>query len=149
MHTDRKGHRFAAREIVPEASLSVALMARSVGSEQPEYFTLAAAVDAGLTARPLPPGILGFFLTLEESDLADVLGVTYGRTLAASIESEAGVVATEVDVLVGESWVDEAWEKVGRDGTSRQFLVLATEFRLQATSELVSSTRITFVERVA
>jgi hypothetical protein len=149
VNIDRNGHRFPARDITPERVLSVPLMAQSIYSEEPAYYRTDAAREAGYRARPLPPGMLAFFHTMDEKDLSEVLGVTYGKSLAASAEMTQGVVATELDPLVGESWVENAWTKEGKDGVARQLLVLATEFRLQATNEVVSTSRITFIERQA
>jgi len=89
--------------------------------------------------------MLTFFNTLDETDLTEVMGIVYGRTLFAGTDSEWGVVATERDVLVGQTHVDEAYERTGKDGATRQFLVLRTEFHTKS-GELVSRQRITFIE---
>lgn len=148
MHIDAiQGHSFPPRELCPEVRLSVANYARAVGAENPAYFSTAAARAAGFGARPLPRAMLTFFNTLDESDLTEVMGIVYGRTLFAGTDSEWGVVATEVDTVVGQTHVDEAYERTGKDGTKRQFLVLRTEFHTTQ-GDLVSRQRITFIEKV-
>lgn len=143
-----QGHSFPPRELRPEERLSVASYARAVGSENPTYLSTDAARVAGHRARPLPRAMLTFFNTLDETDLTDVMGIVYGKTLFAGTDSEWGDVATEVDIVVGQTHVDEAYERTGKDGVGRQFLVLRTEFHTKE-GELVSRQRITFIEKVA
>lgn len=142
-----QGHIFPPRELVPERSLSVANYARVVGASDDAYFDSAAARAAGFDSRPVPLALLTFFHTMDESDLLDVLGVTYGKTLYGGIEFEFGEVATERQKLIGQTRVAEAYERPGKDGVTRQFLVLQTEFHT-ATGALVSRSRLTFMERV-
>lgn len=141
-----QGLRFPPVEIVPEELVSPPIYARAIGSEQREYYSTAAARAAGLRGRPVPG--LAFFHTVEENALTEVLGVTYGRTLAAGSETELGVVATEADTVIGQTYVESASRRPGsKDGVVRQFMVLATEFRIKDTDELVSRSRITFIEK--
>lgn len=142
-----RGHSFPPRELRPEERLSVANYARAVGSQNPAYLSTDAARAAGYDSRPLPRAMLTFFNTLDETDLTEVMGIVYGRTLFAGTDSEWGVVATEQDTLVGQTHVDEAYERTGKDGAPRQFLVLRTEFHTKE-GELVSRQRITFIEKV-
>lgn len=137
--------RFPAVEIVPEELVSPPLYARAIGSTRQEYYSTEAAERAGLRGRPVPS--LAFFHTVDENVLTEIIGVTYGRTLAAGSEVEFGVPATERDVVVGQTYVEEAYRRPGRDGVMRQFLVLATEFTLRDSGELVSRSKITFIER--
>lgn len=139
-----QGLRFPEREVVAEEFLSPPLYALAIESKHREYFSTKAARAAGLSGRPIPP--LAFFHTIDEATLLDVLGVRYGRTLAAGIRNEFGVLATERDALVGQSFVESAYRRAGRDGRNREFLVLATEFRLAEGRELVSRSRTTFLE---
>ncbi|MDP1818606.1 MAG: MaoC family dehydratase N-terminal domain-containing protein [Acidimicrobiales bacterium] len=132
-------------EIVPERLVSPPLYARAIGSEEQAYYSTDAALAAGLRGRPSPG--LAFFHTVDEDALTEVIGVVYGRTLAAGAESEFGVMATERDTVIGQTYVEEAYRRPGKDGTMRQFLVLTTEFRLKETDELVSRSRITFIEK--
>lgn len=149
MHIDAiQGHSFPPRELRPEERLSVANYARAVGGENPAYRSSEAARRAGYDARPIPRAMLTFFNTLDETDLTEVMGIVYGKTLFAGTDSEWGVVATEADTLVGQTHVDEAYERTGKDGVPRQFLVLRTEFHTKE-GELVSRQRITFIEKVA
>ena len=142
------GHVFPAREFVPEEVLGVAQFARVIGSPNRVYYSTAAAREAGFAARPLPQSMLAFLQTIDEADLTDILGIKYGKTLAAGAEHVFEHTPTEHDRIIGQSWVDTAYEKAGRDGMVRQFLVLTTEFRLKATDALISRSTITFVERV-
>jgi hypothetical protein len=141
------GHRFPAREFLPEEVLCVAQYARVIGSTERVYFSSAAARDAGYPARPLPHAIFSFFQAVDERELYDTLDLTFGKTLFAGAETETGVVATEADTVIGETWVDDAYEKTGRDGTNRQFLVLMTEFRVKGSDEMIMRSRLNFIEK--
>lgn len=141
-----KGHAFPAREVRPEEVLSVSGFARVVGSPDRCFYSTDEAQKAGYAARPLPPGLPLFFNAVTEPELLETLGISYGKTLAAGIEVEYGAVATERDVLVGQARVADAYERAGKDGAVRQFLILETEFRTSR-GDMVNRTRITFIER--
>jgi hypothetical protein len=66
--------------------------------------------------------------------------------LAAGVEMEYGVVVTEQDPLVGQARVADAYERTGKDGARRQFLVLETEFRNRS-GDMVTRMTVTFIER--
>ncbi|HEY4453255.1 MAG TPA: MaoC family dehydratase N-terminal domain-containing protein [Pseudonocardiaceae bacterium] len=142
-----KGHRFPPREFLPEEVLCVAQYARVIGSTDPAYFSTAAARDAGFAARPLPHAIFSFFQAVPERELYDTLDLTFGKTLFAGAETETGVVATETDTVVGRTWVEDVYEKPGRDGGTRQFLILMTEFTVKETSDMIMRSRLTFIEK--
>ncbi len=143
-----QGLAFSPRELVPEERVSVPTYARTVGATDATYSRTETARSRGYAARPLPLAMLTFFNTIDESDVQDVLGIVYGKTLYTGTEFEWGTVATEVEPLVGQTRVADAYECVGRDGTKRQFLVLLTEFHTKE-GELVSRQRITFIEKAA
>lgn len=141
-----KGYAFPAREVRPEEVLSVSGFARVVGSPDRWFYSTDEAQKAGYAARPLPRGLPLFFNAVTESELIETLGIAYGKTLAAGIEVEYGAVATERDALVGQAHVADAYERAGKDGAVRQFLILETEFRTSQ-GEMVNRTRVTFIER--
>lgn len=142
-----QGLRFPEVELVAEEILSPSLYAQAIESGHREYFSTKAAHEAGFPGRPIPP--LAFFHTIDEAALLNVLGVKYGRTLAAGSRNEFGVLATERDTLVGQSFVESAYRRTGRDGREREFLVLVTEFRLADGRDLVSRSQTTFIEVVS
>lgn len=127
--------------------LSVQSWARAVGSDGPALLSATAARQEGWAGRPVPSVMYAFFLTLPNEILVDELGFTWGRTLAAGITAETGQVATEDDRVVGQTFADEAYEKEGRDGVTRQFLRLRTEFR-DDRDRLVNRWQTLFIERV-
>ena len=141
------GLEFPAREIRGEERFSVSAYARSISSSNDVYFSTAAAQAAGYAARPLPPMMPAFFNTVDEIDLLETLGISYGKTLIAGVEVAHGVVATERDLLTAQSKVKEAYERVGKDGRRRQFLILETEVRTEGGREVTRST-MTFIEAV-
>jgi len=142
-----QGHVFPPRDVVPERNLSGANYARVLGSDDERFYSSEAAQQSGFDSRPLPLAMLTFFHTMDESDLLNTLGVTYGKTLFGGIEFEFGAVATERQKLVGQTRVAEAYERPGKDGVMRQFLVLQTEFHTPD-GNLVSRSRLTFMEKV-
>ena len=142
-----RGHRFPPREFVPEEILCVAQYAQVIGSTDKTYFSTAEARAEGYQARPLPPAIFSFFQAVPERELYDTLDLTFGKTLFAGAETETGVVATEVDTVIGQTWVDDVYEKDAKDGGKRQFLFLMTEFTVKETSEMIMRSRLTFIER--
>ena len=141
------GYRFPVREFLPEEFLCVAQYARVIGSTDPVYFSTEAARAAGFKARPLPHAIFSFFQAVPERELYDTLQLTFGKTLFAGSETETGVVATEIDTVLGRTWVEEVYEKTGRDGVDRQFLVLVTQFSVKETDEMIMRSRLTFIEK--
>jgi hypothetical protein len=143
------GHRFAPREFLPEEVLCVAQYASVIGSTDRAYFSTAAAQAAGYRARPLPAAIFSFFQAVPEAELYSTLDLTFGKTLFAGAETETGVVATEVDTVIGQTWVEEAYEKQGKDGAARQFLILMTEFTVKETNEMIMRSRLTFIEKAS
>lgn len=148
MKVDRvQGHAFPAREIRPEEIFSVAQFARVIGSPDRRFYSTEEAEAAGYIGRPLPPGVPLFFNVVTETELLESLGIVYGRTLAAGIEVEYGAVVSERERLVGQVRVADAYERSGKDGIIRQFLVLEIEYRTQG-EDLVNRTRVTFIERV-
>jgi hypothetical protein len=140
-----KGFAFPPREVRPEETLSVSNLARVVGSPQRCFYSTEEAQRAGYAARPLPPGVPFFFNAVTETELLDTLGIAYGKTLAAGIDVECGVIVTERESLIGQARVLDAYERMGKDGVLRQFLVLESEFH--SGTNMVNRTRITFVER--
>lgn len=143
-----KGLKFPARTIVAEEALSVANYARVLCSPERAFYSSEAANAAGYAGRPLPPAMLMFFNTLSEKDLTDTLGVSYGRTLLAGAEFEfSAVAATERDTIVGQTVVESASERTGRDGQARQFMTLVTEFQT-IEGVPISRSKATFIERV-
>jgi hypothetical protein len=141
------GLEFPARKIRGEEQFSVSAHARSISSTNPVYFSTAAAEAAGYAARPLPPMLPAFFNTVEEADLLETLGISYGRTLIAGIEIEHGAVATERDLLIAQTRVCDAYEREGKDGRRRKFLILETEVRTDEGAE-ISRSKMTFIEVV-
>jgi hypothetical protein len=141
-----KGHAFPAREVLPEEILSVSHFARVVGSPNRAFYSTEEARAAGYSARPLPRGLPLFFNAITEAELLETLGIVYGKTLAAGLEVEFGVVVTEQEPLVGQARVADAYERVAKDGALRQFLVLETEYRTRH-GDMVNRTRVTFIER--
>lgn len=139
------GRRFPARRIHPDADLAVAVYARVVGAVDPAHRSLGAAARTGHAARPLPAAFLSFFNSLDESDLIETLGITYGSTLFAGIELEFGRTISEADPVDGTTTVVQANRKLGRDGATRQVLVLESEFVHEG--DLVLRARTTFLER--
>ncbi|MEW6475701.1 MAG: MaoC family dehydratase N-terminal domain-containing protein [Actinomycetota bacterium] len=141
-----KGHVFPVREVRPEEVLSVAHFARVIGSPDRRFYSTEEAQAAGYSGRPLPPGVPLFFNAITEAELLETLRLVYGRTLAAGIEVEYGAVVSEREPLSGRVRVADAYERQGKDGVSRQFLVLEAEYTTRS-GDLVNRTRVTFIER--
>ena len=141
-----KGHTFPARELLPEEVFSVAHYARAIASPDRRYYSTEEAQAAGYSGRPLPPGVPLFFNAITEAELLETLGVVYGRTLAAGIEVDYGTVVSEREPLVGQLRVADAYERQGKDGVNRQFLVLEAEYTTRA-GDMVNRSRVTFIER--
>lgn len=122
--------------------------ARALGIEDSLLCRSDAARAEGLGGRPVPPALFAFFLTVSPDDLVKRLGFTWGRTLAVAIDVEwPGVQVTEEDEVAGCSVVESAWERAGRNGGTRQFLRLRTDFR---TGEaVVCRWRVLFLESLA
>lgn len=126
--------------------LSVGAYARALAIADPELSRLDAARSAGWPARPVPVPMYAFFHVVPTGVLTDELGVTWGRTLGAGVDFEAHAVATEADELTGRSRVDSVWERPGRDGATRQFLRLSTDF-VARDGGLVCRNSVLFMER--
>lgn len=141
-----QGHKFEPVEFVIDDRLSVKNYARAVGARDESLLSRRQARAQGWPARPVPPTMYAFFLTLSEEQLLDGLGFTWGKTLAAGIRVVKGKMATEDDWVQGRSIVDDAYEKEGSDGTVRQFLKLRTEFRDEV-GEFVGGWEALFIER--
>src|SRR5437867_1117680 len=127
--------------------LSVANYAKALSIDEPLYRSAEAAREAGWPGRPVPPGMYAFFLAFPDG-VWDELGVTWGRTLAGTIEVEAARLAGEEDWVQGEAHVEAVWERPGRDGDPRQFLRLRSDFTDEK-GEFVARWRVTFLEKVA
>lgn len=145
MHIDTVGRTFAPVTLVPEERLAVAAYARALGIDDPGLRRSRAARDAGLAGRPVPPAMLGFFLVVDADQLTSELGFTWGRTLNAGIDVASFLPVTEGEELEGTAVVEDAWEKPGRDGAARQFLVVRTDFHVEG--DLACRWRVTFIER--
>ena len=127
--------------------LSVANYAKALSIDEPLYRSAEAARAAGWPGRPVPPGMYAFFLAFPDG-VWDELGVTWGRTLAGTIEVEAARLAGEEEWVQGEAHVEAVWERSGRDGDTRQFLRLRSDFTDEK-GEFVARWRVTFVEKMA
>lgn len=141
------GRTFEPVEFVLSDRLCVPAWARALGSTDPHMRDLAAATAAGWSGRPVPPVMYAFFLTLPDEVLLGELGFTWGRTLAAGITVDVARVATDSERVQGRSYVDAAYEKVGRDGKARQFLRLRTDF-VDDREQLVNRWQTMFIEHV-
>lgn len=142
---DVQGRSFQAVRFVPGERLSVVNYARALGIEDPVLISAARAREAGYAARPVPPAMFGFFLTVPAETLVTELGFTWGRTLNLGIDVvTAGRPVTEEDEVEGETSVEAVWERPGRDGNTRQFLRLRTDFR--HAGALVCRWRVVFIE---
>jgi acyl dehydratase len=140
------GRAFDPVEFVIGDRLSVQNWARALRTDDPAMLALGAARDAGWAGRPVPPVMYAFFLTLPNEILVDELGFVWGRTLAAGIKAESGRVAGEDEWVRGQTFADEAYEKPGKDGVTRQFLRLRTEFR-DEDDRLVNRWQTLFIEK--
>lgn len=126
--------------------LSVANYAKALSIDEPLYRSAESARAAGWRGRPVPPGMYAFFLAFPDG-VWEELGVTWGRTLAGTIEVEAARLAGEEEWVRGQAHVEAVWENPGRDGEIRQFLRLRSDFSDEK-DEIVGRWRVTFVERV-
>lgn len=129
----------------PETRLSVPLYARALGLDHPVLLSTAAASEAGLASRPVPAAMLGFFLAVPADDLVERLGFTWGRTLNVGIAVASRRTVLEHELVEGRASVVDAWERVGSDGGTRQFLVLQADFSVDG--GLACTWRVTFIER--
>lgn len=130
----------------PEERLSVPLVARVIGESDPRFLSTPAAQAAGYAGRLLPLTMLFFVQTITESDLLERLDVRYGRTLFAGFDWEWHQVATEQDLISGQTTVTDVTEKSGRDGTRRIFATLETRFT-DAQDRPISTARFHFIDR--
>jgi acyl dehydratase len=134
-------------EFVIGDRLSVQNWGRAMHTNEDAFLHLGAARAAGWAGRPVPLGMYAFFLTVPTSALVGELGFVWGRTLAAGIKAEVGRVASEDEWVSGQTFADVAHEKIGRDGATRQFLRLRTEFR-DANDQLVNRWQTLFIEKI-
>jgi hypothetical protein len=142
---EAEGRTFQPVRFVLGERLSVVNYARALGIEDPVLISAAKAREAGYAARPVPVAMFGFFLTVPAESLVTELGFTWGRTLNLGIDVAAtGRPVTEEDEVEGETGVEAVWERPGRDGNTRQFLRLCTDFR--HAGALVCRWRVTFIE---
>ena len=139
------GTQFEPVRFRPESRLSVPLYARALGLDDPLLLHSAAAADAGLQSRPVPAAMLGFFLAVSADDLVEDLGFTWGRTLNVGIEVTSARTVLEHELVEGRASVVDAWERLGSDGGTRQFLVLEAAFAVDGAH--ACSWRVTFIER--
>lgn len=122
-----EGLSFAPVRFVLGQRLSVANFARALDIDDPLFTDVAHARARGYAGRPVPPTMYAFFQTVTDGQLRDQLGFTWGRTLGAGLEMEAGAALGEEEEVVGRSMVEAAWETEGRDGGTRQLLRLRTD----------------------
>src|SRR5581483_7012991 len=141
-----QGRSFEPDGFVLGDGLSVANYAKALSIDEPLYRSADEARVAGWPGRPVPPGMLAFFLAFPDPGVWDELGVTWGRTLAGTIEIEAARLAGEEEFVEGRAHVEAVWERPGRDGDARQFLRLRSDFTDEK-GEFVGRWRVTFVER--
>jgi N-terminal half of MaoC dehydratase len=141
------GREFGPVEFVVGERLSVLNFARALEVRDPMLLSAASARAQGYRGRPVPPVMFLFFLVIPGEILEGELGFTWGKTLAASTEFDFGRIVTEEDRVTGRSWIDEAYERTGRDGKMRQFLRLRTEFSDESNA-LVCRSRMLFIERL-
>jgi acyl dehydratase len=87
-----------------------------------------------------------FFHVVPADVVTEELGFTWGRTLGAAVDFEVDRIATEADGVTGQARVDAVWERLGRDGSARQFLRLVTDFT-GAAGDLVCRNTVLFMER--
>jgi acyl dehydratase len=127
--------------------LSVANYAKALSIDEDLYRSAERARSAGWAGRPVPPAMYAFFLAFPDG-VWDEIGVTWGRTLAGSIEVEAARLAGEEEWVQGQAHVEAVWERPGRDGDRRQLLRLRSDFTDEK-GDVVGRWRVTFVERAA
>lgn len=140
------GRAFEPVEFYLGDRLSVQNWARALRSDEPAFLYLRDAQAAGWTGRPVPAVMFAFFLTLPTSALVDDLGFVWGRTLAAGIKAEVGRIAADDEWVRGQTFVDLAHEKPGKDGLVRQFLRLRTDFH-DSEGRLVNRWQSLFIEK--
>lgn len=142
---EAQGRTFQPVRFVLGERLSVVNYARALGLEDPVLISVGRAREAGYAARPVPAAMFGFFLTVPAEALVTELGFTWGRTLNLGIDVvTAGQPVTEEDDVEGQTSVEAVWERPGRDGDTRQFLRLRTDFR--HAGALVCRWRVVFIE---
>jgi acyl dehydratase len=147
MHVlDSRAVQFSPARFVLGERLSVTNFARGLDITDPVFFDIEVARRRGHAGRPVHPAMYAFFQTVPGQELEDRLGFRWGHTLGAQMEFEAGVILGEEDEVVGQSFVDDAWESVGRSGATRQFLWLRSCFR-RVDGEPACTWRVLFSER--
>jgi len=140
------GFRFPAVRFVAGERLSSANYARALGVDDPLLSRAAEARGAGYRGRLVPPAMLGFHLAVAADALVDDLGFTWGKTLNLGIDVDwAGVPVTEEDLLEAHARVAAAWERPAKDGGTRQFLRVQTDFDLEGRT--VCRWNVLFTER--
>lgn len=140
------GRAFDPVEFIIGDRLSIQNWGRCVGTDEEAFLHAHAAREAGWLGRPVPPVMYAFFLTLPNSILVDELGFTWGRTLAAGIKVEVGRVVGDEEWVRGQTFADVAYEKVGKDGGTRQMLRLRTDFH-DDKERLVNRWQTLFIEK--
>lgn len=143
-----QGRSFEPTGFVLGDRLSVANFAKALSIDEPLYRSAERARAAGWPGRPVPPAMYAFFLAFPDAGVWDELGVTWGRTLAGTIEVEAARIAGEEEWVSGQASVEAVWERPGRDGDTRQFLRLRSDFADEK-GTFIGRWRVTFVERVS
>jgi acyl dehydratase len=127
--------------------LSVVNYAKALSIDEELYRSAERANAAGWARRPVPPGMYAFFLAFPDG-VWEEIGVTWGRTLAGTIEVEAARLPGEDEWVQAQAHVEAVWERPGRDGDTRQFLRLRSDFTDEK-GEFVGRWRVTFLERVS
>lgn len=140
------GTTFEPERFVLGERLSVVNFARALDLDDPILTSAAEARRHGYNGRPVTPPMYAFFQTLPLEELEGRLAFTWGRTLGAGMDFQAGVVAGEEDEIVGQSVVEGAWEAVSRSGATNQFLRLRTDFT-RADGAIACRWRALFLER--
>lgn len=140
------GKTFAEVSFRPEERLHVPTYATLLGATEPELFRTDHARKSGYRlGRPIPPPMLGFFLTISADQLVEELGFTWGRTLNREIEVWSLGVVQEQQEVIGKSSVENAWRTVRPDGSARDYLTLRTDFVVGG--RLMCRWRVSFAER--
>lgn len=140
------GKAFAEVSFRPEERLHVATYATLLGATDPELFRTDHARDLGYRqGRPIPPPMLGFFLTVSADQLVEELGFTWGKTLNREIDVWSLGIVQEQQEVTGKSFVENAWRTVRPDGSARDYLTLRTDFLVA--DQLMCRWRVSFTER--
>jgi hypothetical protein len=130
----------------PSERLSIPQYARSIGDADPRFTSEEAAAAAGYAGRPLPLSMLFFVQTISEATLQDTLKVRYGRTLFVGFELEWHRVATERELITGQTRVIDVQERTARDGRPRVFVTLESRF-WGSPDDPIATARFTFIDQ--